>query len=94
MLLIFKGTLEIVFAEGQSQVKLWEKAMPNYHPSIWKVPARRFSHPDATGWWKRPVAVHIISGDIQDFLRNPCDEAFEIREYGSITCCRNVIVSV
>lgn len=36
MLLIFKGTLGIVVAKGQTQVKPWDKVMLNYHPSIWR----------------------------------------------------------
>lgn len=36
MLLIFKGTLGIVFAKGQMQFKPWDKVMPNHHLSIWR----------------------------------------------------------
>lgn len=32
MLLTFKGTLGIIIAEGQTQVKPWDKAMQNYLP--------------------------------------------------------------
>ena len=47
-MLIFKGTLGIVFAEGQMQFKPWDKVMPNHHLSIWRCLSRDSLRPAIT----------------------------------------------